>query len=446
MQKKNAKQKRNIRNLAAVTTLTAIILMVSTYAWFIGLDEVTVEDFTVKIAAVDDLLLSLDGETWEENITIDPETIETAYTGATNSWTGRQDGVDEDGDGNDDFVGLIPMSSIGEMDETASRMVLFEKASLTAVPPLGTRLMASRANNYQDADDTTDGHQPVDEIDGYIAFDLFVKNYTGAQYIETLNTADEEAIYLIDESNVAVTLTGDTVNGVAGTTDAAEDAIRQASGIENSVRVAFAQVGRVIGTETDVPTITGITCNGAAGTVTDGVTGICRTASIWEPNDTAHVEGAINYYNYNCGLRGDAANVTTANAKGCETVANSTFHETYAVATDIESRYDVNIYDGGYNGFAVPTVPEFETDGTTEMPNYGDPVLVNVDTFTDTEKLLNADERPSIMTLAPNSITKIRIYVYLEGQDIDNYDWAIEGKQITVDFGFSKQIYETTTP
>ncbi len=440
MQKRNAKQKRNVRNLAAVTTLTAIILIVSTYAWFIGLDEVRVEDFTVKIAAVDSLELSLNGADWSDTINIDPDTIEdvtgtSAYVGNTNSWTGRLD-TDTDGDGVNDPVGLIPVSSVGQMDTASSRLVMYEKASLSPTPPYGTRLMASQVQNHVDADTGTAGHQPVDEVDGYIAFDLFVKNYTGAQYIEALNQADEEAIYLIDESNVAVTLTGD--NG--GTTDAAEDAIREASGIENSVRVAFAQVGRVKGTETDAATITGISCTSEAGVVT----GICRTASIWEPNDTAHVDGAINYYNNNCGYRGTATAPTGAGftAKGCVAIADGTAAPTYAVATDISSDMDVNIYDGGYNGLAVPEVPATMPDGTTAYPNAGDATLEAFDTFTDSEKILNADERPSIMTLAPNSITKIRVYIYLEGQDVDNYDWAIEGKQITVDFGFSKQIYE----
>jgi hypothetical protein len=43
------------------------------------------------------------------------------------------------------------------------------------------------------------------------------------------------------------------------------------------------------------------------------------------------------------------------------------------------------------------------------------------------------------MTLAPNSITKVRVYVYIEGQDVDNYDFASLGKQITVNFGFTKE-------
>ncbi len=408
---KNAKQKRNVRNLAAVTTLTAIILIVSTYAWFIGLDEVRVENFTVTIAATDSLELSLDGANWTDEIDIDPLTIESIYTGNTNSWTGT------DKDGN--VVGLIPMSSVGEMDATASRMMMYEKASLTT-DQYGIRLMASRVENTG-----------ADEVAGYIAFDLFIKNYTGAQYIPTVNTADEEAIYLLDNSTVDVSLTG--------AADATEEALREASGIENSVRVAFAQIGRVEGTTTDVDAITGITCTDDAASA---VTGICRTATIWEPNDTAHAKGAVDYYNLNCSLRGDAANVTTANGNGCETVADGEFVPTYAVNTYFGSDADVNIYDGGYNGLEVINVPAADADGTA-YPNAGIATLAAVDTFTDTEKLLTDGDRPELMTLAPNSITKVRVYVYLEGQDIDNYDWAIDGKQIAVEFGFSKQIYRT---
>ena len=47
------------------------------------------------------------------------------------------------------------------------------------------------------------------------------------------------------------------------------------------------------------------------------------------------------------------------------------------------------------------------------------------------------------MTLAPNSITKVRVYIYIEGQDIDNYDYAAVGKQISVAFGFTKQRFTT---
>ena len=72
-------------------------------------------------------------------------------------------------------------------------------------------------------------------------FDLFVKNFSGTQYIADLNELDEEAIYLTRDSKVTV-----ASDGVADT------------GIENSVRVAFTQIGRVSGTTTDPDNITSI--------------------------------------------------------------------------------------------------------------------------------------------------------------------------------------------
>mgnify|MGYP006969192973 CR=1 FL=1 len=50
-------------------------------------------------------------------------------------------------------------------------------------------------------------------------------------------------------------------------------------------------------------------------------------------------------------------------------------------------------------------------------------------------------ERPEFFYLAPNSVTKVRVYVYLEGQDVDNYDFASLGKKIQVSFGFTKERY-----
>ena len=55
--------------------------------------------------------------------------------------------------------------------------------------------------------------------EGYIAFDLFIQNKSGPQYIDELDIADEESIYLTVDSAVTV-----STNGVKNT------------GIENSVR------------------------------------------------------------------------------------------------------------------------------------------------------------------------------------------------------------------
>ena len=54
----------------------------------------------------------------------------------------------------------------------------------------------------------------------------------------------------------------------------------------------------------------------------------------------------------------------------------------------------------------------------------------------------SAENRPHFIKLAANSITKIRVYVYLEGQDVDNYDLISKDQKISVQFGFTKDQFD----
>ena len=386
MAKRNKKHEKRVKKLIVVCVLSAIILTVSTYAWFIGMQTVSVNAFEVQIAAADGLALSVTGEkdSFSDTVTINGTTtniqeINSKYQTNTNSWTS-----------------LEPISTVGAMNSTASRMVVYEKSSLTASAG-GYRLLSEVLDN------TTEG-----EASGYVVFDLFVKNLSGEAYYSTNDVENEEAIYLTVDSNVSV-----STSGVENT------------GIENSVRVAFAQIGRVK-SDAETTAIQGITCSD---NTDNKVTGICRTATIWEPNDTKHVANAISWYNSSCGKRTAG---TTFSSKGtCTEVKDGEFYETYAVNKAITENkkddnrdYEVDVYDGTYNTYEQST-----TDG----------YLKNVDTITDSEKIKTGTSRPEFMTLAPNSITKVRVYVYIEGQDVDNYDFASLGKAITVNFGFTKE-------
>ena len=157
--KRNSKKNKRVRNLVLVCTLTAILLTVSTYAWFIGMKTVKVTEFEVKIATTEGLFLSMDGSDWSYNLDAKGAT---AYTGNANQWL---DGEDE---------GLIPVSTVGDIDKTSSRMKIYEKGSLTSTKG-GYRLLASRVNNYTEKVTTGAKKEYVDG-DGYVAFDLFIKN------------------------------------------------------------------------------------------------------------------------------------------------------------------------------------------------------------------------------------------------------------------------------
>ena len=411
MEKKkyNEKHSKKIRKLAAFCCLIAIFLSVSTYAWFIGMKTVKVSEFDINIATTEGLFLSMDGSDWTYNLDVNEAT---QYENNTN----KIDGVE-----------LIPLSSVGDMDSTTSRMKLFEKSSLTAVPG-GYRLLSAQVNNYTDTEDTTGEYI---EGDGYVAFDLFVKNLSGEEYYIENNPENEEAIYLNTNSSVTVAADGGVQN----------------TGIENSIRVAFTQIGRIENTEAPeaVSTITAMTCaDDLDGTYP--VTGICRNAQIWEPNDTDHVGNAINWYNTSCLARTDAdvdndASYTPSEDDNttCNQIVNGTAYPTYVISRRIDVADQVNIYDGpAFNTYAANSTDYATYEAAETKTNYK---LVDYPYFTDTMKDIAGAERPQFMTLAPNSITKLRVYIYLEGQDIDNYDFAQLGAKVSVNFGFTKERY-----
>ena len=392
MKKRNQKQDKRVKKLILSTGLFAVLLVASTYAWFIGMQSVSVTAFDVKIAAIDGLALSLDGKhtNFTESVSINASDYKTkSYDGNQNVW----------GE-------LIPMSSVGVINNTTSKLELYEKGSLTATKG-GYRILASKVQNTAEK-----------EGEGYVAFDLFIKNLSGEEYYSSNNVLNEEAIYLTTDSAVTVATNGggSTESDFAGTAG---------TGIENSVRVAFAQIARVEATETSDEKIQKLSCAGG-----DGVTVICNSklAQIWEPNDKDHVKNAINWYNEAClGRTGDDITADGAYSGKCATVSDDTAYPTYAIATVIDDKNNTNvdIYDGAaYNGYTKSVTDKY---------------LQSYDYFTDTEKLKRGKDRPEFITLAPNSITKVRVYIWIEGQDIDNYDFAQLGNAISVQFGFTKE-------
>ncbi len=413
MRNKNKKANKKIQNILIFAGFSAIILMVSTYAWFIGLQEVVVSEFEVEIASTDNLLVSLNGLEWGETIKItegdwdayndttpSPSQV---YTGHRNSW------------GN----GLKPISTVGNVALATSNLELFERGSYTHSGG-GFRLVADQLDNNLTGQTST-------EVDGYVAFDLFIKNNTGAQYIEDYNPSDEEDIYLLTDSAVSVAEAGslDADGNDLGYTGVAD------TGIENSVRVAFAQIGRVSGDSEDGTLIGGISCGTSIGDDSrgTGVTGICEPAQIWEPNETKHEQNAIDWFTAYCDNRdADNAGASVYTDTACQVstpaglaaFTDNLELDTWVVNSEITSADRFDIYDG-HNTFTPISK------------------VTNVDTFTDAEKMVTGNDREAFMTLAPNSITKIRVYVYLEGNDLDNMDLSAAGKQILVNFGFTKQ-------
>jgi hypothetical protein len=107
MKKRNQKQEKRVKKLILSTGLFAVLLVASTYAWFIGMKSVSVTTFDIKIKATEGLALSVNGEPngFSDKIAINKTNFANAYEGNQNVW----------GD-------LIPMSSVGVVNPETSKI------------------------------------------------------------------------------------------------------------------------------------------------------------------------------------------------------------------------------------------------------------------------------------------------------------------------------------
>lgn len=393
------RRRKRAEKIIFLIGITAVIFVVATYAWFIGTTQITVSNFTLNVKSGDGLELSLDGKTFDTSVTISKEIIDALKTEGTGTYLAEN--------GNKNYwteEGLEPISTVGEMDTTNSVLKLFNKTSIATLTG-GYKLRSNLIENG------------TAETGGYVAFDLFIRNKSGEGYIEEFNHANDEGVYLIGDSEVKMVANGEDPTATGG------------DGVQNSIRLAFMQIARIDMTETDKSKVQNMSC-----TTSTGVTPLCAvtaptgfdstgrglTWNIWEPNNDQHIESAKTHYEAICKKRTDE-NVYAADA--CEWVTED--QKTYAVRDTVDADDLVNVYDG-HNGYAGSTYSETNIEGK----------LVEMDYFTDTEK--NETDKKEIFYISPNSITKLRVYIYLEGQDVDNYDLGSYGKLIQINFGFTK--------
>lgn len=387
----NKRKLRKLFILFVIVFITAVVLIFETYAWFVGITTVNVDEFQVTVTGAQGLELSLNGQYWtniaggsaNNKLTLSaqdimrtsaPSNANHGYNGSGNIWPTN---------------GLKPLSSSGVIDETTGRLKLFEKSSLASTEG-GYRLIANQIDNS-----TT-------EQDGYIAFDLFIRNGK-----ENLWSTIGENIYLTKNS-------------------AASNSTGTNHGVANSVRVGFFKIAAMKSYGASTANIQGLSCK----TSGSGYTKYCTANGankmtnwhIWEPNYNVHTPALVTYFNGVCKKRDSTSGNYTTTA--CDTISTSATKQTKPILNDIVAGDNVDIYDGinGYTG----TVASQWTDTTKK--------LMAFDTYHTPSSYTASNQ---ILQLAGNSITKVRVYIWLEGQDIDNYD-VIAGDTIKINFGFTK--------
>ncbi len=161
-----------------------------------------------------------------------------------------------------------------------------------------------------------------------------------------------------------------------------EDIIDSMSGILNSMRIGLIKVGSVP-LKSSVNNIQNIVCNSN-----------CQMV-IYEPNSTVHSEGSIE---------------TAADSN--ITLVDGTYNPTYAIISEGSSLQHSN----GQEGTGIPLdTAHFALQNT--ITTFANPIFQ-----------------------IPNGITKVRAYVWIEGQDIDSLETYSKGAAITIAINLIKDL------
>lgn len=218
------------------------------------------------------------------------------------------------------------------------------------------------------------------------------KNNTNGKFIAFdvfLKVDTESPLFLTGNSNVVPKVSDDVP-----TTD---------TGLKNAARVAFCVEGNVEN-GASVADITGLHGATSAGSSTS-------TTYIWEPNYNEHTAAAVSHANDTYGIT--TTTPTAATAVDC-----------YGILKPIENAIPLSNTNGNFS------------DGTNDYSEY----FAKVEPAYQT--VAGQTTSTPIFTLQPG-ITKVRIYMWVEGQDIDCEN-AASGSDIAFNVQFSLQDGTTT--
>ena len=379
MGRRSRKSKRRMNSLFMALLLTALLLIMSTYAWFSANREVSIENITAKVTAAEGLQISLDGLKWGSSVSVTPTENSVNGTLATvGASVNKYVYPDE----------LRPVSTGGQLK--GAELQFFEgKVNSDGDTLTGTKDVTQET--YGDAQASTGK---------YIVFDVFLKNSS--------SQTDGDELLLNSGSKAVLGATAPKT-GVADT------------GLENSVRIGFALY----------PQNTAVAFSASQSDIA-AITGTPQIA-IWEPNYNAHI-GEI------------SANDSTR-VKG----SNTTFITNGLLsAGTAETVTDINAYGVARTGTETPatgsTMTKFSTirtAGTLAKKYYLTDVTGNVaiDSTTTNDTVTAAGQK---LKIAANKISKLRVYIWLEGQDPDCIDTASTGKYLDFLINLAKPAVGTT--
>ncbi len=407
-QNKQKNSKRRLNSLILLVAFTAIMLIVSTYAWFSTQRNVSISNLEGTVKVAEGLEISLDADSWSQEIDFSQYTMSNLK---------HVYGDDESVEHNVIPTELIPASTTGTDGIGKTEMPLY-------------RGRATQVNKqWQLSGDITDKEAGTNsgimqaggvgstktasdlDYNGYYAIDLFLRN-SGITSDDTQGTT-KETLQLTQGSKVTVLEDGNADTG-----------------LQNTPRVAFAlYAGSADVTAKQSDVLAALT--GADKNIED--------VAIWEPNADDHKDTIVTNYNDIIWKTGDPAAYIAATAvEGKAKYTKTEIIPTYALTSTSVGKTYANLYnwDGTTNAGLTKQIAlqtKAATAGTSKVNN-----LISVSTPESAIQVKNASGDVTQFQMLKNTTLRLRMYVWLEGQDPDCVNYASHGGGIEVNMGLCK--------
>lgn len=382
MKGKNKKNKRKseLNAMFFIILIAAVMFIISTYAWFSTQKNVSITNLRGTVEVAEGLEISLDAEKWYNGITLGEEDGQLSIT--KNAYQGHHNISPSE---------MLPVSTLGLVGSTDTDLKML-RGNVT-----NSKELSKIAETKENIEVATDPQFP-----GYFAFDIFLKN-------NSKQSSGDDILQLNYDSSLEIM-----------------DASKTATGLQNTARIAFckyAGTSEVDASQTDILKET-------AGTGVGAPTAYISDVAIWEPNADDHVDYIVKNNNKITWSASDASAYATKTlddgTKGFDT---TTKMPTYALKTSAVGQTINDIYM--WNGTEANLARQY-TLQTTKTSTTDYTIKEGV------QNLVKTTDGTTAFGIAPNKITRIRVYLWLEGQDVDCINYASHGGGVKVNIGLVK--------
>ena len=373
------KKKSELNSMFLIILIALVMFIISTYAWFSTQKNVSITNLNGTVEVAEGLEISLDAERWSNGIILGTEEgqlsiIDNAYAGNRNISPSE----------------MLPVSTLGQVsgNQTDLKMLRGKIENSKELSEIKTMV-------------ETETSPTSSTYPGYFAFDVFLKNNS--------KTDNDDELQLNYDSLLEIL-----------------EADKSATGLQNTARVAFALYNGTADVMAGKDDILKQTAGIGAGATTPYITNV----AIWEPNSNDHVQYIV-----------DNNNKITWNAEDAKKYAShelssggrgfdlTTQMPTYAlkdssIGAKIE---DIYKWDGNEKNVQKQNVLQ-----TTKKSEKDYTIKEGV------QNLVSTTDGTSKITIPANKICRIRIYLWLEGQDVDCINYASHGGGVKVNIGLVK--------